>query len=164
MACNGTIIFEDTKFSILRLKTNVLWLSTNETDFAAERTWTRDEYGAEFWHVAVRASIETDLNGRQRIAEMQADVRHVQNKFCNPMDSGSVIDSDFTLHKDSTDILVEGSALAVRGKGKVDVRLTELGKVKRIEDLMVNISAEFSSDVAALIDAKIKNQSRPDGH
>ena len=35
-----------------------MWLLMNETPFAAEQTWTRDERGAEFWSVAIRASFE----------------------------------------------------------------------------------------------------------
>jgi hypothetical protein len=100
-----------------------MWLLTNETEFEAERTWTRDERGAEFWLVAVRAAFEIDAEGRQHIAKNQTKVQRVPEFSGDPLETGLVTDSDFVLHKDGTDILIEGSALAARGDAKVDVRL-----------------------------------------
>ncbi|HET7881573.1 MAG TPA: hypothetical protein VFL55_11855, partial [Acetobacteraceae bacterium] len=52
-----------------------MWLLDNDTPFSAERTWTRDERGAEFWLVAIRAAFEIDPDGRQRVAEEQTGVQ-----------------------------------------------------------------------------------------
>ena len=49
-----------------------MWLLNNETPFASERTWTRDERGAEFWLVAMRACFKIDPEGRQLMASTTA--------------------------------------------------------------------------------------------
>ena len=89
-----------------------MWLLTNETPFAAERTWTRDERGAEFWLVAVRACFEIDPDGRQSPAPKQTPVQRVPEFAGDPLSTGLVTDSDFVLEKTSTDILVRGHAYA----------------------------------------------------
>lgn len=88
-----------------------MWLLMNETPFAAERTWTRDENGAEFWLVAVRASFQIDLDGRQALAEQQTEVQRFPVFAGDPLTTGLTTDSDFVLSKAGTDILVEGSAV-----------------------------------------------------
>lgn len=88
-----------------------MWLLTNETPFAAERSWIRDEHGAEFWLVAIRASFEIDDDGFQQVAESQTDVKYVPEFAGDPMETGMLWDGDFILSKAGTDVLVEGSAV-----------------------------------------------------
>lgn len=89
---------------------------TNETPFSAERTWTRDERGAEFWLVAVRAAFEIDAQARQRVAETQTEVQRAPVFEGDPLSTGLLTDSDFALHKDGTDVLVVGQAYANDGR------------------------------------------------
>lgn len=92
-----------------------MWLLRNETPFAAESTWTRDERGAEFWLVAVRACFIIAPDGRQLLAENQTEVQRTAVFSGDPLYSGLLRDNDFVLHKDGTDVLVEGRAYA-RGR------------------------------------------------
>jgi len=87
-----------------------MWLLLNETPFAAESTWTRDERGAEFWLVAVRACFEIDPEGRQSPAIEQTEVQRAPTFADDPLSSGLTSDNDFVLYKDGTDVLVEGRA------------------------------------------------------
>lgn len=110
----------------MRLSSRVacsMWLLTNETPFAAERTWTRDERGAEFWLVAVRAAFVIDEDGRQMPAERQTEVQRVPVYAGDPMTSGLLADSDFVLHKDGSDVLVQGRAHAPHGQPAVQTQV-----------------------------------------
>ncbi|MDX8350499.1 DUF2169 domain-containing protein [Cognatiyoonia sp. IB215446] len=100
-----------------------MWLLENETPFAAERTWTRDEKGAEFWLVALRACFEIDPNGQQRAAAEQTEVKRFPEFAGDPMTSGLRSDSDFALSKTVTDILVEGSAVSANGEPVRDMQI-----------------------------------------
>lgn len=82
------------------------------TPFAAQTSWVRDERGAEFWLVAVRACFDIDPEGRQSPAAKQTEVQRAPAFSGDPLTSGLVSDSDFALHKDGTDVLVEGRAYA----------------------------------------------------
>lgn len=93
-----------------------MWMLSNTTPFAAETSWTRDERGAEFWLVAVRACFEIDHEGRQSPAAKQTEVQRASAFAGDPLTSGLLNDSDFVLHKDGTDVLVEGRAYAPEGR------------------------------------------------
>jgi len=88
----------------------------NMTPFAAETSWTRDERGAEFWLVAVRACFEIDHEGRQSPASKQTEVQRAPVFAGDPLKTGLLCDSDFVLDKSGTDILVEGRAYAPEGR------------------------------------------------
>jgi hypothetical protein len=92
-----------------------MWMLRNTTPFAAETSWTRDERGAEFWLVAVRACFEVDHEGRQSLAAKQTEVQRAPLFAGDPLTSGLVTDSDFVLHKSGTDVLIEGRAYAPKG-------------------------------------------------
>lgn len=92
-----------------------MWLLRNETAFAAESTWTRDERGAEFWLVAVRACFDIDPEGRQTPSEEQTPVQRAAIFTGDPAASSLFQDNDFVLHKDGTDVLVRGRAYAPVG-------------------------------------------------
>lgn len=89
-----------------------MWLLSNETPFAAERSWVRDERGAEFWLVVVRASFEIRSDGSQVPAAHQTEVQRAPIFAGDPARSGLIVDTDFMLSKSGTDILVRGQAFA----------------------------------------------------
>lgn len=93
-----------------------MWILWNMTPFSAETTWTRDERGAEFWVVAVRACFHIDPQGRQALAVEQTAVQRAPVFAGDPLASGLLSDSDLVLHKDGTDVLVEGRAHAPNGR------------------------------------------------
>ncbi|WP_322866125.1 DUF2169 domain-containing protein [Aquicoccus sp. G2-2] len=102
-----------------------MWILTNQTDFSAESIWTRDERGAEFWMVAIKACFEIDEDGRQRVAEVQTPVHYVPEFAGDPLCSGLVHEGDFALWKAGTDVLVTGHAHAPEGRAveRIGIRL-----------------------------------------
>ena len=100
-----------------------MWLLENETPFSAERTWTRDERGAEFWLVAIRAAFEIDADGRQHVAEKQTEVQSFPRYAGDPVREEMLSDSDFALSKSGTDVLVGGHAHAPDGRPAVKSRV-----------------------------------------
>jgi hypothetical protein len=93
-----------------------MWMLMNTTPFAAESAWTRDERGAEFWLIAVRACFDIDPEGRQSPATKQTEVQRTPVFAGNPLSSGLLNDSDFVLQKCGTDVLVEGRAHVPEGR------------------------------------------------
>ncbi|RUY75971.1 DUF2169 domain-containing protein, partial [Mesorhizobium sp. M7A.F.Ca.CA.001.09.2.1] len=51
-----------------------MWNLWNETPFAAQEAWTRDEHGHEWWLIAIKASFELDLDGKQQLLKDQVPV------------------------------------------------------------------------------------------
>jgi hypothetical protein len=87
-----------------------MWLLFNDTPFAAERTWTRDEAGKEFWLVAVKAAFEILPDGRQVLLPEQIPVTRTPMFAGDPAQTELVEESDFNLAKSRTDVLVAGHA------------------------------------------------------
>jgi hypothetical protein len=127
-----------------------MWMLRNTTPFAAETSWIRDERGAEFWLVAVRACFEIDQQGRQSPAAKQTEVQRAPSFASDPLRSGLLCDSDFALHKDGTDVLVEGRAYAPEGRpttncslrlivGTVDKSVNVVGE-RRISKCLAGLS------------------------
>ena len=128
-----------------------MWLLENETPFSAERTWTRDERGAEFWLVAIRAAFEIDADGRQRIAEKQTDVQRFPLYGGDPVRGEMLSDADFALSKTGTDVLVGGHAYTRDGRPAVksQVRL-KVADIDKIVDV-VGDRIFFQGDVSTLM-------------
>ncbi len=113
-----------------------MWLLNNRTPFAAERTWVRDENGAEIWIVAVKASFTIGTDGKQALDAEPSEVSRVP-KFRGAPDSTSLLFECDLIHKKTrTDVLIEGDAFAPGGEPttQVDVslRVGNIHKVLRV--------------------------------
>lgn len=115
-----------------------MWAITNETPFAAERTFVRDRDGAEVWLVAVRGTFDILPGGELRVAEKQPPVVLAPAYRGDPSASSLLCDSDLVRTKLATDVLVNGSAYAPGGRpvpevtvgltvGPIQKRLTVTG-------------------------------------
>jgi hypothetical protein len=102
-----------------------MWLLNNLTPFAAERTWVRDENGAEIWVVAVKGSFLIEEGGRQILNPEQNPVSRVPLFRGDPLNSSLLSECDLVHKKLRTDVLVEGDAVAPYGIAArtLDVRL-----------------------------------------
>jgi hypothetical protein len=109
-----------------------MWLLHNETPFAAERTWTRDENGVEYWLVAVKAAFEILPDGRQVPLEEQVPVSRAPVFAGDPATTELLEEADFNLDKSRTDVLVTGHAYAPErqpaAETTVRVKLEEIDK------------------------------------
>ncbi len=102
-----------------------MWTITNNSPFAAERSWVRDKNGAEVWLVAVKGTFLISRDGSVKLAEEQEEVC-LAPKFRGEPDKSSLLyDSDLVHTKSKTDVLLHGHAYAPGGKPttKVIVRL-----------------------------------------
>jgi hypothetical protein len=102
-----------------------MWLLSNNTPFAAERTWVRDQNGAEEWIVAVKGSFVIEQDGRQVLDPEQVEVSRVPEFSGEPGLSSPLCDSDLVHTKSRTDVILQGHAHCRGGKPatRVDVRL-----------------------------------------
>ena len=102
-----------------------MWLLQNDTPFAAERTWVRDENGAEIWIVAVKASFVIGSDGEQALAAEQSEVSRIPKFRGSPENSSLLYESDLIHKKGRTDVVVDGCAFSPNGRPaeKVGVRL-----------------------------------------
>src|SRR5437867_3050663 len=102
-----------------------MWLLQNNTPFAAERTWVRDQDGAEEWIVAVKGSFVIESNGKQVLQAEQSEVARVPKFRESPETSSLLCECDLIHKKARTDVLVHGNAFSPGGKPttSIDVRL-----------------------------------------
>ncbi|SDE43156.1 DUF2169 family type VI secretion system accessory protein [Ruegeria marina] len=113
-----------------------MWLLFNNTPFAAERGWTRDENGAESWLVVIKATFDVAPDGVQTPAEKQRPVS------LSPVYEGSgataelVEDTDLNIAKPRTDVFVAGQAHAPGGRAvECELRLKVADIDKRVRVL-----------------------------
>lgn len=106
-----------------------MWALENQTSFAAERTWLRDQNGAEVWIVAVKATYDIYEDGTLQLADQQQDLVYASTFHGDPATSSIVYETDFVLRKLTTDVLVCGHAYAPYGEQaqRVDVSLAIAG-------------------------------------
>jgi hypothetical protein len=115
-----------------------MWGLSNRTKFRTDRTFVRDQSGAEVWIVAVRATFSIRPNGEvvAAPAEEQQDVCLAPLYFGPPMSSSLRYDTDLVRTKLGTDVLVHAHAHAPGGRAVkfVDVafRVGPLTKALRV--------------------------------
>lgn len=95
-----------------------MWILSNETPFAAQESWTRDERGHEVWLVAIKASFEIDPNGKQRLLKDQTPVNLAPIHGTDPNEL--LDDTDLNLEKKHTDVLVEGHVYTPGGQPSIE--------------------------------------------
>ncbi len=93
-----------------------MWALTNQTPYAAERTWIRDKTGHHHWVVAVKATFEITPRGELRLAEEQPPPVMAPESFGDPTTSSLRFDTDLAPRKPTTEILVNACAYAPQGK------------------------------------------------
>ena len=117
-----------------------MWLLTNRTPFAAERTWVRDQDGAEVWIVAIKGSFMIRSDGKQTLDAEQKEVARVPQFAGQPGLSSLLNDSDLVHTKTRTDIILQAHAYSPDGKptDRVDVRV----KVQRVIDKSLRVHGD----------------------
>lgn len=83
-----------------------MWEVSNETPFAVEGGWTRDERGHDVWLIAIKASLEIDPAGKQTVMKKQAPINWGPIFGGDPNEM--LDDLDFNIEKKRTDVLIAG--------------------------------------------------------
>lgn len=102
-----------------------MFVLVNRTPYAAERTFVRDKTGADHWVIAVRATFTVTSNGTLKLDDEQKPPLLAPEYFGDPGMSSVRYETDLTLMKPGTDVLVNGAAYAPRGRAvsELPVRL-----------------------------------------
>jgi hypothetical protein len=97
----------------------------NRTPFAAERCFMRDKTGADHWVVAVKATYALHPDGALSLADEQLAPQFAPVYWGEPGISSIRYESDLTLPKPATDVLLNACAHAPRGRAvtELEVRL-----------------------------------------
>jgi hypothetical protein len=93
-----------------------MWALTNQTPYAAERTWVRDKNGAHSWIVAVRGTYNIAVDGKVALADKQLPPTRSAEYFGEPGTSSIKYEADLGPLKPSTDLTVHASAYAPHGR------------------------------------------------
>ncbi|HEY6877884.1 MAG TPA: DUF2169 domain-containing protein [Polyangiales bacterium] len=130
-----------------------MWALRNETPYGAERTWVRDRSGGHLWVVAVRASFDVDVTGVLRLAEQQPPPLQTAEYFGEPGTSSVRAEAELGLGKPGTDIIVNASAYAPRGRPApsvpVELRVGALRKVLLVHGERAYLSHGDSLETSA---------------
>lgn len=107
---------------------------SNQTPFAAEGLWTRDERGYEVWLVAIKASFQIDPEGKQTPLKKQIPVNMAPVFASDPNEM--IDEDDFNIEKKHTDVLIEGHIYAPREQPNVEttarVKIGDLDKTVKV--------------------------------
>lgn len=109
-----------------------MWMIDNRTPFAAERTWVRDQEGAEVWLVAVKGTFDIHPDGTTSVAAKQVAACLSPVFRGDPTTTSLLYDSDLNHKKLRTDVVLSGHAYAPNEEPAkyVDVRL-KLGSIDK---------------------------------
>jgi hypothetical protein len=104
----------------------------NRTPYAAERAFVRDGDGVDHWVVAVRATFDLAAHRAVSLADEQPAPLLTPEYWGGPGVSSLRYESDVTLQKPSTDVLVNGAAHAPAGRPAKEVAARlRVGKVDK---------------------------------
>lgn len=109
-----------------------MWLVSNRTPYAAERSWIQDKDCNKIWIVVVKATFDILPDGSTRLSDQQIPVQPMGVPRGELGQSSLIYESDLQWLKPNTDVLVNGSAWAPGGKlmRSVDVEL-KLGTLRK---------------------------------
>lgn len=93
-----------------------MWALNNKTPYAAERTWGRDINGLHQWIIAVKATYNIQKDGNITLADEQDEPLFAPEYFGEPGLSSLQYDADLISTKPTTDIILNATAYAPRGK------------------------------------------------
>lgn len=111
-----------------------MWLVSNKTPYAADRSWIQDKDANKLWIVVVKATFDILPNGMTRLSDQQVPVFSVAKPWGEMGKSSLQYEADLLFLRAFTDVLVNGSAWAPRGKrvASVDVELAVGTMQKRL--------------------------------
>lgn len=109
-----------------------MWVVTNTTPYAAERTWVQDKDANKVWVVVVKATLDILPDGSTRLSDEQVPVFRMGEPAGELGMSSLIYEADLLGLKPGTDVLVNGRAWAPNGKrtSSVDVQLV-VGPIRK---------------------------------
>jgi hypothetical protein len=93
-----------------------MWELLNQTPFAAERTWVRDQHGRHQWIVVVKATYDVTASGELMLSEAAVDPLLAPEYIGEPGESSLRYDADLVAMKPATDVYLNATAFAPADK------------------------------------------------
>src|SRR5215510_10327270 len=93
-----------------------MWRLTNDTAYASGRIWGRDKDGVHEWIVVVKGTFDVQRDGKLVRAEKQVEPLLVAEPNGEDGKSSLRYEADLVGPKPTTDILLNGTAYAPKGK------------------------------------------------
>jgi hypothetical protein len=101
-----------------------MWMLSNRTPYAVERTWVLDKNTAKSWVVVVKATFDIRPDGTTRLADKQEKPLYGEEYSGEAGKSSILYDADLIYPKQSTDVFLNGHAYAPEGRPTTDVIVT----------------------------------------
>jgi hypothetical protein len=93
-----------------------MWALRNRTPYGVERNWIRDKDGVHHWLIAVKATFAIGASGELTLDDEQPPPDLVPEYRGDPAASSLRLDSDLLAKKTGSDVVLEASAHAPRGR------------------------------------------------
>lgn len=101
-----------------------MWMLDNQTPFVADRTWVRDKEGAHQWIVVVKATYDIGRAGALLLADEPVAPLHSAEYHGRPGESSVRYDTDLVAMKPATDVYLNATAYAPRGRPQQEVEVS----------------------------------------
>ncbi len=126
-----------------------MWALTNNTAYAAERTWTRDKDGQHHWIVVIKATFDFTPEGKLSLADEQIPPVHEPEYYGEPGRSSLRWEADLIGLKPATDVIVNAHAHAPQGRPTREVTATlRIDKLRK--DLLIRGDSHYGIGVSGL--------------
>ncbi len=110
-----------------------MWILSNDTPFAAERSLVADRNGADVWVVAVKGTFLIRPDGTTILADEQEPLVAYPEHTGDPAVSSLKYECDLDYAKPTTDILLRGHACAPRGMPVTEIAVSmNVGPVSKV--------------------------------
>jgi hypothetical protein len=113
-----------------------MWAITNHTPYQVKKTWGRDKEGVHEWIVAVKGTFDIKPDGKLTLAEEQLEPLLLPEYNGEAGASSLRYDADLVTLKPTTDVVLNGTAYAPKGRPRTDflvsLRVARIEKVIRV--------------------------------
>jgi hypothetical protein len=113
-----------------------MWATVNRTPYKVESTWGRDKEGVHEWIVAVKGTFEIKPDGSVKLADEQLEPLLLPEYNGEVGVSSLRYDADLVAPKPTTDVVLNGTAYAPKGRPSTDflisLRVDRIRKVIRV--------------------------------
>lgn len=113
-----------------------MWAVVNHTPYKVESTWGRDKEGVHEWIVAVKGTFDIKPDGSLKLADEQLEPLLLPEYNGEVGVSSLRYDADLVALKPTTDVVLNGTAYAPKGRPKsgflISIRVGRIHKVIRV--------------------------------
>lgn len=113
-----------------------MWAVVNRTPYKVESTWGRDKEGVHEWIVAVKGTFDVKPDGSLKLADEQLDPLLLPEYNGEDGVSSLRYDADLVASKPTTDVVLNGTAYAPKGRPStnflISARVDRIRKVIRV--------------------------------